>query len=383
LVKKRLLFISNLFPNPLNKSKCTFNFQQIKALQKWFDIDVICPIAWTERIKINSYTYFSTIEGVPVHYPTYYFAPKILRKYYGFFYFQSIYNTCEVLFRQKAYEAVFASWIFPDCWAAGKIALKNRLPFYGKIHGTDVNQLKRISAITEKALWVVSNSQKIFSVSQELKDQIVHLGGSGDKIAVIYNGIDKSLFRSIDKGLAQQKTVGLHRRFILYVGNFKKEKGIEQLLKTYASINSKYFEKQLWLYFIGSGPYENAMRNFIARHNLAERVILLGRKEPNEVALWMNAAAVLCLPSYSEGLPNVVIEALSVGTRVVATDVGGVHEIKNAKGLRIVPPKNISALQTALEEELESQQIARLPDNFGSWEDNARQVAGEIINSGS
>jgi glycosyltransferase involved in cell wall biosynthesis len=66
----------------------------------------------------------------------------------------------------------------------------------------------------------------------------------------------------------------------------------------------------------------------------------------------MSAADLVTLPSYREGCPNVVIEALAAGRPVVATDVGGIPELMDSACGRLVPPQNVSALAEALDQTL-------------------------------
>jgi teichuronic acid biosynthesis glycosyltransferase TuaC len=70
------------------------------------------------------------------------------------------------------------------------------------------------------------------------------------------------------------------------------------------------------------------------------------------VARWMSASDLVTLPSYKEGCPNVVIEALAAGRPVVATDVGGIPELMDETCGRLVPAKDAAALQQALDETL-------------------------------
>jgi glycosyltransferase involved in cell wall biosynthesis len=70
------------------------------------------------------------------------------------------------------------------------------------------------------------------------------------------------------------------------------------------------------------------------------------------VARWITASDVLTLPSWSEGYPNVVVEAVACGRPVVATDVGGTREIINDANGMLIPPRDIDALRDALREAL-------------------------------
>jgi teichuronic acid biosynthesis glycosyltransferase TuaC len=81
-------------------------------------------------------------------------------------------------------------------------------------------------------------------------------------------------------------------------------------------------------------------------------VHLPGGLEPLQVADWIAASDVLTLPSWSEGYPNVVVEAVACGRPVVATDVGGTNEIIHRHNGILVPARNPEALRAGLEQAL-------------------------------
>jgi glycosyltransferase involved in cell wall biosynthesis len=91
----------------------------------------------------------------------------------------------------------------------------------------------------------------------------------------------------------------------------------------------------------------------------------------------MAAANLVTLPSYMEGCPNVVLEALACGRPVVATHVGGIPEIMNGECGRLVPPRDPAALAQALASVLDSSWDASAISARGSRSWNA--VAGELL----
>jgi glycosyltransferase involved in cell wall biosynthesis len=90
----------------------------------------------------------------------------------------------------------------------------------------------------------------------------------------------------------------------------------------------------------------------------------------------MAAADLVTLPSYNEGCPNVVIEALAAGRPVVATNVGGIPEIMDDTCGRMVPPRNVPALARALDEVLsQTWDAATISSKHGrSWPDVATEL---------
>jgi glycosyltransferase involved in cell wall biosynthesis len=130
------------------------------------------------------------------------------------------------------------------------------------------------------------------------------------------------------------------------------------------------------------------MRGDLARQarrlGIADRVLFLGNRPHEEVALWMNAADCLCLTSRSEGMPNVALEAVASGLPVVATDVGGVAELVGGgpeglvvrAGGRDVAGRVAAALWDALRAPADRERMASRGARSHSWETQAERLIG-------
>jgi glycosyltransferase involved in cell wall biosynthesis len=107
------------------------------------------------------------------------------------------------------------------------------------------------------------------------------------------------------------------------------------------------------------------------------QVTLAGAQPPAEVARWMAASDLVTLPSYSEGHPNVLVEALACGRPVVATPVGGIPEVVDAESGILVPARDAQALAVGLAQALDRRwDEAALARKFSrDW----RQVAEDTL----
>jgi len=377
--KKSILFISNLFPNPLNPNMASFNRQQIVALSHYFDIDVVAPVPWQTKVKKKKIPSKSEVNSIVSYHPTYFYTPGTLRELYGYFFYWSIHSCVKKLFKKKDYHAIYGSWLYPDGWACAKLAKELGVPLFLKVHGTDVNQLQPGSAVTHKSLEAVAQSKAVFCVSQALKKRLIELGADADKLHVVYNGIDKSIFYPTSQ-IESRKTLGcsLREYILLYVGNLKQTKGLGELAVAFKQVLECHQFNDARLMIVGHGAYESTLKSKLNNMGIMDRVEFLGSLPLEMIAKLMNAVDLLCLPSYMEGVPNVVLEAIACGTPVVATSVGGIPELQQYNvQMSLVPPQEIDALTGAIISRLScTNEIFNLSArNVDSWQDNATKVA--------
>lgn len=378
-MKKRLLFISNLFPNPLFPNRATFNRQQVDALREFYHVDIIAPIPWTELAQQRRLASLQLAEASGIYHPLYWYPPGCLRTTYGECYYHSIKSTAQRLLERNSYDLIYSSWLYPDGYAAARLAEEYRLPLFAQVVGSDVNLLTAGSVLKKESLAVTSKARRVICVSKALQDRLLRLGCEPDKAVVVYNGINKDIFRSRPRHEVRRELgIDQSEKLILFVGNLIKEKGLAELIAAFGMLTSPFDKggaRGISLAIIGSGSYEGEVRRMIAALPDPGRVCLLGSLPLERVAVWMNAASLLCLPSYMEGLPNVVLEALASGTPVVATRVGGIPELDRGDGsLVLVEPRTVEPLAEALRDMLDRGDVDVDSSFIGSWQETAAQL---------
>jgi glycosyltransferase involved in cell wall biosynthesis len=107
-----------------------------------------------------------------------------------------------------------------------------------------------------------------------------------------------------------------------YVGRFSEEKGILHLLDAVSDIHIK--KPDIKFLIIGDGPLRNKIEQFILDNNLSDMIIFPGWISHDELPDYLNQMRLLVIPSDTEGLPSVMLEAMACGTPVLATPVGGI-----------------------------------------------------------
>jgi len=133
---------------------------------------------------------------------------------------------------------------------------------------------------------------------------------------------------------------------VVYIGRMDMKKGLGELVEAAASLHSS--RPNLHVYLIGEGSDRPIVEAAIQSNNAAGYIHALPECSFDEVAVWMTASDLVTLPSYMEGCPNVVLEALACGRPVVASNIGGIPEIMDETCGRLVLPRDLSALAQAL-----------------------------------
>jgi glycosyltransferase involved in cell wall biosynthesis len=221
----------------------------------------------------------------------------------------------------------------------------------------------------------------VLAVSRPLADRALELGAPPQRTVVVPNGVDKTRFFPRDRSACRgQLGLSPDGRWIVYVGELFESKGVLDLLAAFERLAPANPEAKLAV--VGHGPELPRVQAFAAR--FPDRVFTAGGRPHDEVALFMGAADVCTLPSWREGTPNVVIEALASGRRVVATRVGGIPDvIRNAGQGELVEARDVPALANALARALTvPTDSAALAAGLPSWADSARllhDVLAELV----
>ena len=187
---------------------------------------------------------------------------------------------------------------------------------------------------------------KIVTVSEELKRGLVEITGLNEKrIVCIHNGVE--FFDICVESAKKRKELGVEQGDILVgtVGRLDPVKNFDIFIRS-AEMVLKEFPQVKFL-LVGDGPIRKDLELLVSELGLSRHVIFLG--ERNDVAELLNVMDIFVLPSKSEGLSNTILEAMSVGLPVIATNVGGNPElvIDGETGV-LIQPWDASVLAAAI-----------------------------------
>jgi glycosyltransferase involved in cell wall biosynthesis len=205
------------------------------------------------------------------------------------------------------------------------------------------------AALTRKTL---READFVTTVSHDLCTTARRLGSPPGSTRTKLNGCDTSTFYPRDRREAREQ-LGLdqNKKIIVYVGRMDHRKGLIELVEAVANLRAT--RSDLHCYLIGDGADKGKVEEAIARHQVGDLVTIMPPCLSAKVAIWMAAADLVTLPSYAEGCPNVVIEAMSAGRPVVASKVGGIPELMNETCGRLVKVRDVAALTKGLTEVLD------------------------------
>jgi len=231
---------------------------------------------------------------------------------------------------------------------AGVLALGSPSPFVVTGHGSEAYALAwRRTGLQELAGEILDAAGRVAAVSDFVAGHLRRLGR--EDVSVIYNGADERTFAPRDRSESRAKLdFPAARPVIAFTGHIVAEKGVFDLIHAAASLG----DLAPVLALAGAGDRTNDARRLAQALNVDVR--FFGRLEHERLAVLLGACDVFALPSYAEGLPTAICEAMMAGRAVVATRVGGIPEIvRNDITGSIVEPGDVDALARALRAMLE------------------------------
>jgi teichuronic acid biosynthesis glycosyltransferase TuaC len=353
-------------------------YEITKALANITDVQVFCvepcyprPAVLQPRTFVHrDADSFYSLPGVEVQYLKYSALPFVTRLLNG-------HNCGRALLpnlREFQPDLVIGYNVYPEGF--GVLAAVRELGIPAVIGAIGSDLLRDRSYFSNQQIArTIRNASFVITVSENLRERAIQLGIPPEKCRAIHNGCDFAIFKpSCRKSVRKELNLAPGAEVVVFTGRLVPSKGLRELFEAAAILRAS--RPQLQVVCIGEGPMEEELRQRAAQLDLAGCVSVAGVASPPEIARWLAASNVLCLPSHSEGCPNVVIEALSCGRPVVASNVGGIPELLNSQCGILVPPKDVRQLAKGLSQALDypwsQEDIATRSRR--SWDDVARET---------
>lgn len=331
---RHIVLVTNLFPNPQEKTKGQFIYQLVEHLKNHVEVTVISPVPFFPRCKLlknHAHYKFSKIptydkkNGYNVYYCRHLVLPKLGLLTPFFLLLPLLLKILKIKIKSKI-DLINGHWLFPDgvtCSLVGKLL---KIPTVLSARGCDVNlYLELIGRNT-----LIKNSllrcNYITSVSNDLRKQLNRLDIPRSKIKVIPNGIDLKRFNIQDRKFCRSKLNSVTpSKIILFVGSLDEVKATHFLIISFARLCKHNIDCHLWI--VGKGHLGNNLKILVNELGVQGKVTFFPPQNHNLIPIFMGASDVFCLPSIREGRPNVIMEALACGLPIVASKVGGIPEL--------------------------------------------------------
>lgn len=356
----KILVFTSLYPNNVQPTHGVFVKERLTAVSRLpgCQVTVVAPVPYFPPLPVGRWFSYSqvarkeVIEGVEVHHPRYFLIPKVAMALHGLLMYLSLRSFVRELHRERRFDLVDAHYVYPDGFAAVRLAGLLGLRVVVTARGSDIHRFTEFPLIRRLVLGTLQRADRAIAVSASLKEAMMRLGLPETKIAVVPNGVDTEKFHPMSRAEARSRLGLENGKLILSVGHLVPLKGFDLLIRSFAALVEQKEHRDSRLVIVGEGPERPRLEKLVASLGLSDRVRLVGAVAHRDLRPWYSAADAFCLASSREGWPNVLLESMACGTPVVATAVGGAPEIVASDRLGLLAERSEPPLARALDRAL-------------------------------
>ena len=250
-------------------------------------------------------------------------------------------------------DIINSHWLVPSGLIGAIFQKFTKKKNFVTIHAAGLHLLEKIPFGKAIARFIFKNSIKILVVSNYGKVRFLNLISKTDKdsfnkkVKVIPMGADIKMFDNPNLKIPFEK----NSFNVMFIGRLVEKKGLKYAINAFNQIK----DKNIYFHICGSGPLKDELINLTDKLDLNDKVKFYGKISEEDKIKFLNSTDILLVPSIEtkqgdkEGLPVVILEALSVGLPVIATNVGGIKDgvINNQTGL-LIKQKNIDEIKNAI-----------------------------------
>lgn len=392
----RLIVFSSLFPNRAQPQAGLFIRERMFRVGRHVPLTVVSPRPWfpgqglirrlhpgyrpqPERREIQD----SGEVRVEVRFPRFLAFPGLFRQLDGLMMALASLPTLWRL-KQQGYNLLDAHFAYPDGYAATLLGRWLRLPTSITLRGTEVPHSRK-PALRARIAKALTRADRVFAVSDSLRQVAIGLGLPASKCRVIGNGIDLARFQPLPRDAARRRfNLPENAKILISVGALVERKGFHRVIACLPALMRDI--PDLHYLIVGGanpeGDMATQLRAQVTAAGLTARVHFLGALPPEELKWPLSAADIFVLATRNEGWANVFLEAMACGLPVIATDVGGNREVVCRPELgTIVPFGDQEGLTEALHDALRrdwSAQAIRAYASENAWDRRVAMLLDEF-----
>ena len=380
----RVLTLATLFPSAAAPQLGVFVERQTLGLAALPDVEleVVSPLGlplW----PLSLHPHYAprrhlpareTWKGLTVHRPRFHVWPRLAPTGAARTIARTILPLLREIRHRFAFDVIDAEFFWPDGPAAMHLSRMLGVPFSIKARGGDIDYWCGRPSIRAQIVAAGRAADGLLAVSDPLKAEMIALGMPEAKIRRHYTGIDADRFAPVDRAAAKAR-LGVGGPLLVTAGALIPRKAQRLTLEALETVPGAT------LIMVGEGPDRAMLTDFIRARGLGDRVRLLGSRPHYELPGLLAAADVMVLPSASEGLANVWVEALACGTPIVISDVGGARELLDRPEAGRIVAREPEAIAAAIREILAdppAQEAVRATVARFSWDTNASELRDHL-----
>lgn len=236
---------------------------------------------------------------------------------------------CNALAKREEFDISQVFFGIPSGPVGWWLKKKYQIPYIIRFGGGDIpGAQKRFGALYQilapflRVLWkeadaLVANSEGLMLRAQKFESRYA--------IQIISNGVDVDFFTAVEKSDKEEIQV-------LFVSRLIEGKGLQYVIPHMGKVNNEV-GKKVHLTIVGDGPYRDTLENICIDNHMEQYVSFEGRKNKQELLPYYQGADLFILPSKSEGMPNVVLEAMATGLPILMTPCEGSKELIQGNGV--------------------------------------------------
>ena len=347
----RILVLTTSYPLPGNPASGIFVRRLIHALPEYIDPFVVTPDDASVgqrsdkdgRVGVHAFRYAPKTWQVLAHRPggipaamSSNVASLLLLPLFLLAMFLS------TLIKGVKADVIHANWSVCGV-VAGVCGLVLRVPVLTTLRGEDVTRGETSRLYRLILDLCLRLSCRVVLVSESMCKQLMdRYPAYAGKMSFIPNGVSEEFMR-VNKSVEKRNSSPMN---LLFIGSLIRRKGLMDALRGIRNLGT---EVKVRLTVVGDGPEKEALIGFCKENAIDEKVIFAGVVEPARIAGMMEGMDALILPSYNEGRPNVVVEAMAAALPVIATDINGVRElIQQSQAGVLVTPGDVNGWEHAI-----------------------------------
>lgn len=216
------------------------------------------------------------------------------------------------------------------------------IPVVTTLHGTDITLVGADPSFATVVEFSINQSDGVTAVSNDLKKDTYAKFTISRDIQVIYNFIDFTRFRKIDKEHFKKLIAPNGEKILIHTSNFRKVKRVDDVIKVFNEVHKEVPSK---LMLIGDGPERQRLEEMCRRLNICEDVRFLGKQDAIEELLAI--ADLFIIPSENESFGLAALEAMACEVPVISSDAGGLPELNiHGRSGCVLPVGDIEGMST-------------------------------------